>query len=203
MFCVKLPPTLDDESDPELRMHTFDIYFVGEMLPDADPATVRAGVAGLFKMQGDAVERLFSGKPLRVKRSVDVDTAGRYRERFREVGALVQIVPTGDPPPAARAPVTNPEVPAVATATTATEDEVAVEEIVYTDSPDPEQQTGGDIGLAEPGAIIDPSTPPPPADIDTSALEALPPNTGSLEDCQVDKPHRPIPDISHLKLVDD
>ena len=57
--------------------------------------------------------------------------------------------------------------------------------------------------LAEPGAIIDHSKPAAPADIDTGTLEALPPNTGSLEDCHHEKPPRKIPDISHLKLVDD
>jgi hypothetical protein len=56
--------------------------------------------------------------------------------------------------------------------------------------------------LAEPGATIDETPRPPAADIDTSRLSVLPPNTGSLEDCKVDKPPRPIPDISHLDFAD-
>jgi hypothetical protein len=51
--------------------------------------------------------------------------------------------------------------------------------------------------------ILDETSPPPPADIDTSDLEALPPNSGSLEDCKVEKTPREIPDIGHLQLVDD
>ncbi len=170
-------------------MQAFDVYFLGETLPDADPTSVRQGVARLFKIQEDAAERLFSGKPLRVKQGLDVEAASRYRAAFRDVGALVQIVPAGGPPPAAK-----------------------VSEAV--DTQDPKDPTAeqklptigvdeDDITLAEPGAIIDPSPPPASADIDISNLEALPPNSGSLADCTIEKPPRPIPDISHLKIVDD
>jgi len=168
-------------------MESFDIYFLGEMLPDADPATVRQGVAKLFKVQENAVDRLFSGKPLRVKQGVDVEAAGRYRTAFRDVGALVQIVASGSSPPAPKAPDERAAQTADATAEAA-------------QRPPADSRA---YGLAEPGATLDHSEAPAPAEIDTSSLEALPPNTGSLEDCQVEKPHRPIPDISHLRLVDD
>jgi hypothetical protein len=157
-------------------MQSFDIYFLGEMLPEADPDAVRRGVAKLFKVQENSVDRLFSGKALRVKQAVDADVASRYRTAFRDVGALIQIVASGSPPPSAR-----PAAPA------------------NTNSPSAEKV----MGLAPPGATIDLTEPPPPADIDTSSLEALPPNTGSLADCHIEKPHRPIPDISHLDLQED
>ena len=168
-------------------MQSFDIYFLGEMLPDADPDAVRRGVAKLFKVQENSVDRLFSGNALRVKQAVDAEVAGRYRTAFRDVGALIQIVASGSPPPSAK--------PAAAAPTRAN-----------TDSPHAvtRNPSAGDVmGLAPPGATIDLTEPPPPANIDTSALEALPPNTGSLEDCQVQKPHQPIPDISHLGLHKD
>lgn len=172
-------------------MQSFDVYFAGEILPDADPAAVRQGVARLFKMPESAVERLFSGKPLRVKQAVDADAASLYRAAFRDVGALVQIVPAGAPPPAAKTPPGTAQAPAAA---------------VPADTPpvaSPAPTGIASASLAEPGAIIDSTPPPPPAQIDTSSLEALPPNTGTLEDCRVDKPARPIPDISHIKLADD
>lgn len=158
-------------------MQGFDIYFLGETLPDADPAKVRDGVARLFKIDPAAAERLFTGKPIRVKQGVDADKASRYRAAFRDVGALVQIVPEGSAAPAER--------PATVIGAAA-------------------QAAGAEgMTLAEPGAIIDASPEPPAAEIDTSGLEALPPNTGSLEDCRIDKPPRQIPDISHISLVDD
>ena len=176
-------------------MESFDIYFLGEMLPDADPAKVCAGVAKLFKVQETAVDRLFSGKPLRVKKAVDTESASRYRSAFRDVGALIQIVATGSPPPTAAAKPAAP-VPPAAQASTPEADEQAMPPLV-------EVEEGVSFDLAEPGAIMDHSQPVAPADIDTSALEALPPNTGSLEDCRNEKPPQKIPDISHLQLVDD
>lgn len=165
-------------------MQGFDIYFLGETLPDADPAMVRQGVARLFKIDPTAVERLFSGKAVRVKQGVDADAASRYRAAFRDVGALVQIVPEGSAIPKPKPTTTK-----------------AVGDQATQGDSRPVRDAG--MTLAEPGAIIDPSSTPPPAEIDTGGLEALPPNTGSLEDCQVEKPPRPIPDISHMRLVDD
>jgi len=175
-------------------MQSFDIYFLGEILPDADPPAARQGVAKLFKVREDAVEKLFSGNPLRVKQGVDADTASRYRSAFREVGALIQIVGSGAPAPAAKTPDlrTEPDSPATQQRDSAPEQPP----LVQVDEED-------DFGLAEPGAILDHSEPTAAADIDTGSLEALPANTGTLEDCKVEKPHRPIPDISHLQLVDD
>ncbi|MCB1772723.1 MAG: hypothetical protein KDI88_03840 [Gammaproteobacteria bacterium] len=161
-------------------MQDFDIYFLGETLADADPVEVRNGVAALFKISGDAVERLFSGKAVRVKHGVDVDTAGRYREAFRNVGALVQIVPAGAPAPDGPAVARAPTPPVAGGG-----------------------QSPGGMTLAEPGATLDHTPPPPPAQIDISGLEALPPNSGSLEDCHQPVPPRTIPDISHMQLVDD
>ena len=162
-------------------MQTFDVYFLGEMLPDADPGEVRAAVARLFKVEGERVDRLFSGEPLRVKQGVDAEAASRYRATFRDAGALLQIVPSGAPPPA-KAPTAKGRT----TTREAAPGRGAVE-----------------LSLAEPGATIDHTPPPPAAEIDTGSLQALPPNSGSLEDCRVDKPVRPISDISHLTLVDD
>lgn len=171
-------------------MQAFDVYFLGETLPGADPAQVRRAVAKLFKVPDDAVERLFAGNALRIKQGVDVDAASRYRAAFRDAGALVQIVAAGAPPPQRRdavpPPTRAPDVPADA--------EMPPRDGIVEDE---------DFGLAPPGAIIDETPPVPPAAIDTSRLSVQPANSGSLADCRIDKPARPIPDISHLKLVDD
>jgi hypothetical protein len=164
-------------------MQEFDIYFLGETLPGSDTDAARLGVARLFKVENEAIDRLFSGKPIRIKQAVDVDKAGRYREAFRAVGALVQIVPAGAPAP--QAPQRRSQTPSKGSGAT-------------TSAP---QDAG--MTLAEPGATIDPTPPPPAARIATDHLEALPPNTGSLADCHVPRAPQPIPDISHLRLVDD
>ena len=124
-------------------MQAFDVYFLGEILPESNPADVRRQVARLFKVQDDAVERLFSGKPVRVKQAVDVDTASRYRALFRDAGALLQIVPSGGPPPQRQPMADNPPSDTAGAAAPA------------------------GMSLAEPGAIIDEKPAPPPAEIDT------------------------------------
>lgn len=163
-------------------MQSFDVYFLGHMLPNTDPDAVRRNVAALFKVSEDNAARLFSGKALRVKQNIDAEAASRYRAAFRNAGALLEILPAGSPPPQAAAPA-----PIAATtndvATTAPADD--------------------GLSLAAPGAIMDSTPPPPPAQIDTSSLSAQPPNSGSLEDCRVEKAPYPIPDISHLSIVDD
>ncbi len=169
-------------------MQSFDIYFLGETLPEAEPAAVRRGVARLFKVEDDAVDRLFSGQAVRVKKGLDDEASSRYRAAFREIGALIQIVPAGSPKPEA-----------ITRSTTEPDDSAAHDRA---GSP-PAAGASGDFGLAEPGVILDETAPPPPAEIDTSGLEALPPNSGSLEDCRVEKPTREIPDIGHMRLVDD
>ena len=169
-------------------MQAFDIYFLGEMLPDTNPAEVMRQVAKLFKVSEDAVDRLFSGKPLRVKQNVDADAASRYRAAFRDAGALLEIVPHGSPPPQRTAAAATP---------------AAAPDTAADDAEPPAAATGDDMSLAEPGAIIDHKPAPPPAEIDTSELSALPPNSGSLEDCTIEKEPHPIPDISHMQIVDD
>jgi hypothetical protein len=172
-------------------MQTFDIYFLGELAPGADPVTVKREVAKLFKISESAADRLFSGQALRVKQAVDVDVAGRYRSLFRDAGALVQIVQSGDPAPEASTVQSTPPPPTPSATTEAPAGSPVA------------APTAPGMTLAAPGATIDETPPPEPARIDTSRLSAQPANTGSLEDCIIAKPPQPIPDISHLDLVDD
>lgn len=159
-------------------MERFDVYFLGEILPEADPDRVRAEVARLFRADDGKLDRLFSGKAVRVKQDVDAERAGKYRQAFRQAGALVEIVPAGSQKPVRQ---TRPS----------RERGIADGAAVST------------LSLAAPGATIDESPPAPRAHYDTAHLEALPANSGSLADCRVEKPPQPIPDISHLRLVDD
>ncbi|MCB1800751.1 MAG: hypothetical protein KDI82_03590 [Gammaproteobacteria bacterium] len=162
-------------------MQSFDVYFLGQILPNADPDAVRRNVAALFKVSEDNAARLFSGKPLRVKQNIDAEAASRYRAAFRDAGALLQILPAGSPPPQPTAPAPMPP---------------STDNVATTASAE------NGMSLAAPGAIMDSTPPPPPAQIDTSGLSAQPPNSGSLEDCRVEKDPYPIPDISHLSIID-
>lgn len=174
----------------------FDIYFAGQLLPDQDPATVKQWLGKQFKLQGEALERLFSGQPMRIKQAVDLDTAGRYRAAFRKAGALLEIRPVAEAPaaPPAAAPADEPEL---LPANTGSLEDCAPPP---PDSPPPDTSH---LHLDDPALPLDDTPPPPDADIDISHLSAGEPNSGDLSDCAADKPARPLPDISQLHLADD
>ena len=92
-----------------MSIETFDVYFSGALIKDHDPEQVKRKIGAMFKLEGDRLERLFSGKPIPIKRGVDMDRAIKYRVAFRDAGGLVDIVPAGEPAPVAKpAPAPRP-----------------------------------------------------------------------------------------------
>lgn len=78
-------------SDPR-----FDVEFSGELMPGADSQRARAQVQTLFKLSGGAVDQLFAGAPVTVKRGIDGALAARFHAAFARAGVVVRIVPAGD-----------------------------------------------------------------------------------------------------------
>lgn len=161
-------------------MDEFDIYFRGQLIPGTDPALARAGVAKMFKVEGDTLDRLFSGTPKRIKKAVDVDKASKYRLAFRKIGALVDIVPHGAPPPAEKS--TAPAPAGSASARSASDrgqaKKITLELLPpHTGSladcappaPQPELPDISGITMADRGVILDDTPANPPAEIE--ALE--------------------------------
>lgn len=181
-------------------MQSFDIYFSGRLLAEASPTQARAAIGKLFRLEGEALERLFSGRPLRIKKGVDSDTASRYRAAFRDAGALIDIVPEGSAPPTpTRDPDRTPAPPRglqlLPPRTGSLED----------CAPTIEPRRIPDISWMEldlPGATLDETPEPPVAHIDTTQLSMSGPNGFSLEDCVHPRPAAPVPDISYLSLED-
>jgi hypothetical protein len=163
---------------------TYDIYFSGQIMKDADPAEARRKVGALFKLDGAKLERLFSGEPVAIKRSVDMDRAVKYRLAFREAGALVDILPSGSSPQVAAPPKATPQT-AESTPAPATPQPIQADESGLSLSPPqgfdltdctqtPEPAPLPDIsnlGLDQPGATLDRHEPPPPLQIDTQSLQ--------------------------------
>jgi hypothetical protein len=190
----------------------FDVYFSGKLLTDRPEQDVREAVARLFKADAARVAMLFSGKPVRIRRGVDAETAGRYRASLRAAGALVDIRPNNDPaPPSTGTNRPVEDVPPVA-GVEVSEDGPEFELLpprtgsladIAPPSPPPLRPDLSGLDLAQPGAPLDDTPPPPPARIPTDHLSAGAPNAGSLEDCVVIKPARQLPDISHLRIDED
>lgn len=72
---------------------TFDILFRGEIAPGNSIDQVKAMVAESFKLDQAAVNQLFSGAVVSLKRNVDRAAAERISQRLSEAGALTKIVP--------------------------------------------------------------------------------------------------------------
>ncbi len=192
----------------------FDVYFSGELLEGYEPEDVKAAVGERFGLSGSKLEALFSGTPVRIKKNLDVDRAGRFRKKFLELGALVQIVPAGQEPPDPASPAAPPAPVARAAAPGEAGEAASTGLSLAPQSPLENHSTGAQaaaidtsgLSMSPPGADILPSDgrpgtePPPP---DTSGL-SLAPLDGKRE-TEAAPPEPPPPDTGHLELapVDD
>lgn len=90
----------------------FDVVFHGELMPGADPATVRANLARLFKADAAKIDALFGARTV-IKKSLDAATARNYEAALAKAGARVELTPTGPAvaPPAAAAAVAPAAAP--------------------------------------------------------------------------------------------
>jgi hypothetical protein len=149
----------------------YDIFFSGQLIEGSDVTVARTKIAALFKLPPERVEHLFSGKPIAVKRSVDMDTAVKYRTAFRDAGALLEIKPVATTEPSKATSI--PDVP-----------------------PTSESKPATPIPDSAP-----PSPPQPAAEPAGSGLTLNPANTGSLEDCAPEVIPAEIGDISQISMA--
>jgi hypothetical protein len=158
-----------------------DIQFAGELVPGADPLTVRGHLRDLFRLSPEALDRLFSGRAMIVKRGLEPAMAERYRDAFRDAGAVVRLVPSRTQADPAVAPeYASP----------------------LAGRPAPGDQGVSRLTLAPLGADVGEAvTPLPPSTIDTSYLSLVPGWGWSLEDCSPAPIPIPIPNLTHLSLA--
>ena len=195
-------------------MRTFDLYFAGKLMSNTDLQQAKAAVGRIFKLDEQALGKLFSGNKVRLKQAVDVDTANRYRRAFGEAGALIEVVPHAAKTPA------QPLADARVASERPTETRPTLETTGPSRGADMTLQpprTGSledcareDTGfrmpdidrmqLDGPADNLDLTPDPPPYRVDISNLSLADANTGSLEDCARPKAPRPIPDISWLSM---
>ena len=155
----------------------FDVYFSGEILEGYELEEVKQAVGKLFKLSGPKLEALFAGVPVRVKKNLSVEKAGRFRKVFLESGALVQIVAAGQEPP----------------------EEPAPQPVTRRASPAPASSTG-EAGLRlAPMEPLETASRTPEPRIDTSSLE-IRSDEGPIESPQPTE-QAPLPDISNLSMA--
>ncbi|MES9965517.1 MAG: hypothetical protein ABW116_18475 [Candidatus Sedimenticola sp. 20ELBAFRAG] len=196
----------------------YDIYFSGQIIEGNDPDEVKQKIARMFKADTDRVERMFSGKPVRIKSGVDQETAVKYRSAFKNAGALIDIKPVEEEPAApepdsgteamsllpprtgsleeCQPPVEPAPIPDISNLNLAPTGTIVDEH----QPPPPAEIDTSELSLDPEGVIIDESEPVPEAEIDTDSLDLGPANTGSLEDCHKEPEPADIPDISAMEL---
>lgn len=164
-----------------MTVDTYDVYFSGAIIKDSDPAEVKRKIGAVFKLEGEKLDRLFSGKPIPIKRGVDMDRAIKFRVTFRDAGGLVDIVPAGEPPPAPKPPPRTTSRPAPSSKASIPGRETA--ELTFADGP------------MEPVAGSDEATPIAVPDYELSSVQGF-----DLSDCAAEVEAAEIPDISAMQM---
>ncbi len=198
----------------------YQLVFSGEVLKGHHRGVVKRRLRESLKLSEARVEKLFTGKPVVVKRSVDEATAEKYQEMFKKAGGQLQIVPVEDATDSAQsapakeaAPLESDDAPEEATAESAPPatdtDETQIPDFdvadvgvamadeteeVPAEVPDPDfevAEVGSDM-LLEPAVVVAREI---NVDFDVAEVGA---DIGDRDD----RPPPPAPDVSHIKLVD-
>jgi len=185
----------------------FNVVFSGQLVRGADPATVKANLGRVFKMDAARVEKLFSGQSVVLKKEADQATAMKFRAVLKQAGAECELKPSAPPAaPTSPTPVkqagTGPAEAKVSGGTASDADQESGDlETVGT------IRTGGtgfsgSFTVADVGADMDNSEhqPPPDApDVSHLSMAAAGEDLGQKKDQRAEVK----PDISHLSLKDD
>ena len=153
----------------------YNVVFAGELIGAEAPEVVARSLQTRFRLDETQLQGLFSGRPVVVKRDVDLETAVRFRDAFGRLGARAIIEP-------------NETVDGLDALLHAADD-----------LSDPAR---GDFELAPLGSPLDEiDERGPPRFPDTSALSLVPGDDWSFEDCQPPPVAEPILEIDYLELV--
>lgn len=205
-------------------MARFDLVFSGELIDGCDPVRVRRDLERLFRTDASSVERLFTGRPVVIKKDLDEQTAARYRAALQQVGALCRIRPAAAGVDTTDTVARPPAVGSLAGTEILPPGSILTE----TQRIDPPEFDLSAFNIAPPGVmlvepVVSAAVPPRPgafdvapvgADLadprplaparipDISALSMAPPRTEMLSPEERRKPAPVPPAVPDLKLVD-
>lgn len=87
-------------------MQDYGVVFAGQLREGVRPEEARANLARLLRIEDPArLDRLFSGKPVVIKKGLDADQARRYEAALRQAGVVCELRRAA---PASPAPATPP-----------------------------------------------------------------------------------------------
>lgn len=180
----------------------YDLLFNGTILDGFEPHIVKQKIGRMCKAEGEKLERLFSGKAIRLRNAVDADTAAKFRQAFLDAGARLIIRPVQAPTEAKPSDTTQQTNKPTTEITALPPRTGSLEECAKPVQPIEVPDTSH-IHVAQVGINLDEKPAIKTAEIDISHLSASPANSGSLEDCVSAKAQIHAPDISHLHCVDE
>lgn len=165
----------------------YDLSYRGLLSPGADLQEVRQRLGVIFKLKEARLDRLFTGRPVIVKRGVDSATAAQFERLFAQAGAELTVIPldAGDPgfepvpPDGGSEPLTSGDT-------------------------EPAQGLAIDtsmLSLAPPGGVLEDPPPMVSPDLDISYLSLVSGDDWTLADCEPPPTPIPLPDLSYLSLV--
>ena len=76
-------------------MPRFNLIFRGEIQPGKDAGNVKKRLRTFLKTDAEAIERLFSGEPVAVRKDVDAATGHKFEKVFSTAGAICYLEPVG------------------------------------------------------------------------------------------------------------
>jgi hypothetical protein len=82
-----------------MNMARYKIIFNGQIIEGNDIEDVKGRIADHFKIGEDKIKRLFSGRPVLVRRNVDFINARRYQSIFQKAGAICEMIEIKDEEP--------------------------------------------------------------------------------------------------------
>jgi hypothetical protein len=165
----------------------YDIYFRGEILPEANEAEVRVAIAKIFNADDTKLAQLFSGRVNTIKKSVDKATAAKYQQAFKKAGAkaVITVAKTVVDAQAAKPQVETLQTPKEKPINVAVP---KVAEVSWDILP-----AGSDLLTSDERRNI------PDADIDTSAIKMVSP----FAEVETEEKIAPsAPDTSHISVAD-
>ena len=174
----------------------FLVVFSGAALDGFEPLAVQAQVEAALHLTEDQSGKLFSGKPVVIKRTQDKTEALTLAQKLKKLGADVSVRIAPKPDAASKA--VQPTEPPAANSHEATQaPSLTIREPIHADS----HSANNGLSLAEnDGFIVPPAAPAPVPDVDLSGLSAL---TDFDEPLQAPKAHAaPELDLSSMSVKD-
>ena len=184
-------------------MSRYEISFSGELAPGAKLEQVEANLTRLFQADAQRIAVLFSGRRIVIKQDLDHASVEKYRQAMARAGAIAEVRPMPveveeielAPPPSedpAPAPLASAAKASPQPLKVAPRDEYMAA-FVDVEAPD--------FGIAPVGVDLPDAQPEPKAPpVDLSQFSPAPVGSDMGERRRASD--APVPDTSHLKLVD-